>query len=172
MENIISIRLRAIALIWAVPILFGIAFATGLVWLSTPHSTWAKVAVDLPTSGTLFPAGNGADIASAQCLICHSAGMVLRQPPLTEEEWVGEINKMRNSFGAHCRRIKSRSWPSTCAESRAVSPQAGLLSWMHKAVDISENEAMDAPIPASMCGSLPVEARWVGADAAQRPPPA
>ena len=100
MENIISIRLRAIALIWAVPILFGIAFATGLVWLSTPHSTWAKVAVDLPTSGTLFPAGNGADIASAQCLICHSAGMVLRQPPLTQDEWAGEINKMRNSFGA------------------------------------------------------------------------
>jgi len=26
--------------------------------------------------------------------------MVLRQPPLTQEEWVGEINKMRNSFGA------------------------------------------------------------------------
>jgi len=29
---------------------------------------------------------------------------------------------------------------------------------MHKAVDISENEATDAPIPASMCESLPVEA--------------
>jgi hypothetical protein len=25
---------------------------------------------------------------------------VLRQPPLTEDEWTGEINKMRNSFGA------------------------------------------------------------------------
>jgi len=100
LENIISIRLRDIALIWAVPILFGIALATGLVWLDTPHSAWAKVAVDLPTSGTLFPAGHGADIASAQCLICHSAGMVLNQPPLTQDEWAGEINKMRNSFGA------------------------------------------------------------------------
>jgi hypothetical protein len=26
--------------------------------------------------------------------------MVLRQPPLTEEEWTGEINKMRSAFGA------------------------------------------------------------------------
>jgi len=25
---------------------------------------------------------------------------VLRQPPLTEDEWIGEINKMRNAFGA------------------------------------------------------------------------
>jgi hypothetical protein len=26
--------------------------------------------------------------------------MVLRQPPLTQDEWTVEINKMRNSFGA------------------------------------------------------------------------
>ena len=26
--------------------------------------------------------------------------MVLRQPPLMQDEWVGEINKMRNAFGA------------------------------------------------------------------------
>jgi hypothetical protein len=26
--------------------------------------------------------------------------MVLRQPPLTQDEWTVEINKMRNAFGA------------------------------------------------------------------------
>jgi hypothetical protein len=26
--------------------------------------------------------------------------MILRQPPLTQEQWLAEINKMRNSFGA------------------------------------------------------------------------
>jgi mono/diheme cytochrome c family protein len=61
---------------------------------------WPLVKVDLPVSNTYFPAGDGADAANAQCLICHSAGMVLRQPPLTHKEWVGEINKMRNSYGA------------------------------------------------------------------------
>ena len=113
MENIISTKVRDVVLIWAVPILFGIMLATGLAWLGTSDSTavgaktatgpvrgWAKVAVDLPTSETSFPAGKGADIANAQCLICHSAGMVLEQPPLTRDEWAGEINKMRDSFGA------------------------------------------------------------------------
>ncbi len=113
MENIISTKVRDVVLIWAVPILFGIGLATGLAWLGTSDFTavgaktatgpvrgWAKVAVDLPTSETSFPAGKGADIANAQCLICHSAGMVLEQPPLTRDEWAGEINKMRNSFGA------------------------------------------------------------------------
>ena len=65
-----------------------------------PVPKWAKVSVELPASQTSFPPGDGADIANAQCLICHSAGMVLRQPPLTQDEWVGEINKMRNAFGA------------------------------------------------------------------------
>jgi mono/diheme cytochrome c family protein len=106
-------NLRNVTLIHAVPILLGIALATGLAWSGTPDSTaavaeaakgpvqkWAKVSVELPASHDAFPPGNGADIANGQCLICHSAGMVLRQPPLTLDEWTGEINKMRNAFGA------------------------------------------------------------------------
>jgi len=105
--------LRNVALIWTLPILFGIALATDLAWPHTTESAaavkkeatgldqrWTKVSVELPTSQALFPPGNGADIANGECLICHSAGMVLRQPPLTQDEWIGEINKMRNAFGA------------------------------------------------------------------------
>jgi hypothetical protein len=105
--------LRDIALISAIPILLGIALATGLTWPRTvdsapavketvkrPAQKWVKVSVDLPASQTPFPPGDGAVIANAQCLICHSAGMVLRQPPLTQDEWISEVNKMRNSFGA------------------------------------------------------------------------
>jgi mono/diheme cytochrome c family protein len=97
-------QLRNIALISAVPILLGVALATGLTWprtvVSEPIQQWTKVSVDLPASQTPFPPGDGAVIANAQCLICHSAGMVLRQPPLTQDEWVVEINKMRNAYGA------------------------------------------------------------------------
>jgi mono/diheme cytochrome c family protein len=86
----------------------GLALATGLTWprvadssaAAGPAQRWAKVSVDMPTNYTAFPPGNGAEIANGQCLICHSADMVLRQPPLTQDEWTGEINKMRNSFGA------------------------------------------------------------------------
>ena len=108
-----SSNLRNVALICAIPILLGIALATGPARSGTPDSTaavdhaarapvqkWAKVSVELPTSHAAFPPGDGADIANGQCLICHSAGMVLRQPPLTLDEWTGEINKMRNSYGA------------------------------------------------------------------------
>ena len=91
--------LRNVALTRTAPILLGLALATGLAW-SQGAQKWAKVTVDMPVSRAAFPPGNGADIANGQCLICHSAGMVLRQPPLTEDEWTGEINKMRNSFGA------------------------------------------------------------------------
>jgi mono/diheme cytochrome c family protein len=105
--------LRNVVLIPAIPILLGISLVTGPAWPSPgdsavpaekagagPVPSWAKLTVEFPTSHTAFPPGNGADIANGQCLICHSAGMVLRQPPLTVDEWTGEINKMRNSFGA------------------------------------------------------------------------
>jgi mono/diheme cytochrome c family protein len=74
--------------------------STSLKNRTTAPPPWPLVKVDLPVSNAYFPAGDGADMANAQCLICHSAGMVLRQPPLTQKEWVGEINKMRNSYGA------------------------------------------------------------------------
>jgi hypothetical protein len=105
--------LRNYVLISAAPVLLGIALAAGLVWPRTVNSEpaakeavkgsvpkWVKVSVDLPTSQISFPPGNGSVIANAYCLICHSAGMVLRQPPLTQDEWTAEINKMRNAFGA------------------------------------------------------------------------
>ena len=106
-------RLRNFVLISAVPVLLGIAVAAGLLWPSAVNSApatkeavrgsvpkWVKVSVDLPASQISFPAGDGSVIANAYCLICHSAGMVLRQPPLTQDEWTVEINKMRNAFGA------------------------------------------------------------------------
>jgi mono/diheme cytochrome c family protein len=61
---------------------------------------WPIVRVDLPANDGPFPPGIGADIANSQCLICHSAGMVLTQPPLKKDEWRAEIVKMRSSYGA------------------------------------------------------------------------
>jgi mono/diheme cytochrome c family protein len=113
LEIIMNTALRSFVLICSIPVLLGIALASGLTWprvvLSEPAAKeatkrplqkWVKVSVDLPTSQISFPPGNGSVIANAYCLICHSAGMVLRQPPLTQNEWTVEINKMRNAFGA------------------------------------------------------------------------
>lgn len=61
---------------------------------------WAIVKGELPESDESFPPGIGADIASSQCLICHSAAMILTQPPLKKDEWRAEIAKMRTAYGA------------------------------------------------------------------------
>jgi mono/diheme cytochrome c family protein len=58
------------------------------------------ISVTLPDSEHVFPPGAGAEIANSQCMICHSAGMVTRQPPLRFGEWKAEINKMRIVYGA------------------------------------------------------------------------
>jgi mono/diheme cytochrome c family protein len=89
-----------------------LVMASGVAWWSSARAgspsgkkddasrQWAVVSVELPVSDENFPPGVGADIATSQCLICHSAGMVLRQPPLTKEEWRAEIMKMRSAYGA------------------------------------------------------------------------
>jgi mono/diheme cytochrome c family protein len=86
--------------------------ASGVAWWSSARAAspsgkkdeasrrWAMVRVELPASDEIFPPGVGADIATSQCLICHSAGMVLQQPPLTKSEWRAEIIKMRSAYGA------------------------------------------------------------------------
>ena len=65
-----------------------------------PVIKWSKVRVELPASRVAFPPGGAGIIANGYCLSCHSAGMVLKQPPLTQDEWTAEINKMRKVFGA------------------------------------------------------------------------
>src|SRR5436853_48041 len=61
---------------------------------------WTKVSIDLPSSDLVFPPGSGAEIDNGKCLSYISAGMVLRQPPLTQAQWTTEIDKMRTAYGA------------------------------------------------------------------------
>lgn len=56
--------------------------------------------VALPNGREAFPLGTGADLANAHCVICHSVGMVTRQPPLSFQEWKAEVAKMRAVYGA------------------------------------------------------------------------
>ena len=99
--------------VWAVPILLGAAAALGgRAYVTqtmaeqaprqsnTAPARFAPLNVDLPSGSVTFPDGDGSEIASANCLICHSAGMILRQPPLTMAEWRAEIEKMKTAYGA------------------------------------------------------------------------
>jgi ABC-type transport system substrate-binding protein len=101
---------RTMSRIGTIPSLLVVALGGSVAWSQATNTTsapatrasrwqWSIVSVNLPTSKTSFPPGDGAEI-TPQCLICHSAGMVLRQPPLTRDQWLGEINKMRSAYGA------------------------------------------------------------------------
>jgi mono/diheme cytochrome c family protein len=52
-----------------------------------------------PSSDRSFP-GAGADAINGNCVSCHSAGMVLNQPPLSKAAWQSEVAKMRNMYKA------------------------------------------------------------------------
>ena len=67
---------------------------------AAPPVQWSKIVADMPSGDVTFPAGDGAQIATSQCLICHSAGTILRQPPQAQAQWLAEIRKMRAIWGA------------------------------------------------------------------------
>src|SRR6516162_9785410 len=56
--------------------------------------------LNFPRSDRTFPGGAGADAINNDCLICHSAGMVLTQPSLSRAGWQSVVNQMRNDFKA------------------------------------------------------------------------
>ena len=59
-----------------------------------------SVTVTLPTDSRFLPDGPGSDLANANCLICHSAGMVLNQPNLSKAAWQAAVDKMIAAFKA------------------------------------------------------------------------
>ncbi len=62
--------------------------------------TLRSVNINLPGSDRTFPGGASADAINKNCLLCHSASMVLTQPGLSRAEWQGEVDKMLNSYKA------------------------------------------------------------------------
>jgi cytochrome c5 len=59
-----------------------------------------STSVTLPDNSAMFPPGPGADVANANCLSCHSLGMVMNQPVMSKAAWEAEVNKMRNVYKA------------------------------------------------------------------------
>ena len=62
--------------------------------------TLRSVGFEFPTAGRDFPPGPGADTMSGNCMSCHTPGMILNQPALTQAEWTGEVTKMVKVYKA------------------------------------------------------------------------
>jgi len=80
-------------------LLLGIALLPLAIHADEPFAP-KSVKVDLPDSDKMFPDGPGADAINNNCLSCHSADMVLNQPPLPKATWTAEVNKMINAYKA------------------------------------------------------------------------
>jgi mono/diheme cytochrome c family protein len=52
-----------------------------------------------PETATLKP-GPGAELATANCLLCHSADYIATQPRLSRTVWKAEVIKMQQKYGA------------------------------------------------------------------------
>lgn len=58
------------------------------------------VNIELPAETARLKPGPGVDTALGSCMTCHSVDYIYMQPPLTTEQWRGEVLKMKNVFGA------------------------------------------------------------------------
>ncbi len=66
---------------------------------AAPDASFPPLSVELPAPGGAFT-GTDADILNQNCMACHSAGFVNRQPKLPAATWTAEVEKMKNVFGA------------------------------------------------------------------------
>jgi sulfite dehydrogenase (cytochrome) subunit B len=58
------------------------------------------VTIQLPPEMARLKPGPGQQAAQNACTICHSVDYIYMQPPLTKEEWHGEVLKMKKVMGA------------------------------------------------------------------------
>jgi mono/diheme cytochrome c family protein len=67
----------------------------GFVFVAAAADAWK-----LPTDQPKFRPGPGAEVATANCLLCHSADYVSTQPSLPRAAWLATVTKMREKYGA------------------------------------------------------------------------
>ena len=58
------------------------------------------VKIEIPPEKNTFKPGPGADLAQANCIICHSVEYVTTQPPMPRKFWEASVKKMREKYGA------------------------------------------------------------------------
>ena len=57
-------------------------------------------AVELPADTVTLPPGRHVELATANCMACHSADMILNQPRLTRAQWEANVEKMIKVYKA------------------------------------------------------------------------
>lgn len=67
---------------------------------AAPEATLRSASIALPADAEALPDGPDVDLVTARCIACHSAGMILTQPALSETQWQATVTKMREVYKA------------------------------------------------------------------------
>ena len=62
--------------------------------------TAAEISFRLPPETARLKAGPGVELATASCLLCHSADYISTQPRLSAAQWRASVLKMQAKYGA------------------------------------------------------------------------
>jgi hypothetical protein len=60
----------------------------------------AETSLSLPPETAKLKPGPGVELATANCLLCHSADYINIQPRFTRAVWKAEVAKMQAKYGA------------------------------------------------------------------------
>ncbi len=71
-----------------------------LLWCLTIIASAEPRKFNLPAETGVYRPGEGAALAKALCLNCHSTEYCSMQPPLPEKYWDATLKKMKDKFGA------------------------------------------------------------------------
>ena len=114
--------------------------------------TLHSVSTNFPRSDNTFPGGAEAAAINNDCLICHSAGMVLDQATLSRAEWQGEVEKMRDVFKAPFAAEDVPAIVDYLANLKSVMSQSASRQpdVKHGAVIVAQGTAAGAP-PCAQC---------------------
>src|SRR5713101_7002376 len=55
----------------------------------------------MPHDEPMFPPGPGREEFVTACVVCHSPRYITMQPRFSRTTWLGEVNKMKDVYGAH-----------------------------------------------------------------------
>jgi cytochrome c5 len=92
---------RNVARLLFVPFIAGAALAVTAgpsAFAATRPS--ATVTIQMPPDGMSFKDGPNVTLVRANCVTCHSAEYVYRQPPLSKAQWLAEVTKMQKAYKA------------------------------------------------------------------------
>ena len=113
--------------------------------------TLHSVNLSFPRSDNTFPGGAPADTINNDCLICHSAGMVLDQATLSRAAWQGMVDQMHNDFKAPFAVQDSTAILDYLVNLKKVMAQsASQPDAKHGAVIVAQGTSAGAP-PCAQC---------------------